>query len=186
MRDLSLHLLDIMENALTAGAGRVRVTVAEDGARDVLELTVEDNGPGLPVSVEQALDPFYTTKRNKRTGLGLSLFRAAAEQAGGELAVGRSELGGVAVRAALRLSHVDRAPLGDVAATLFAVLCTNPGLALECRVVTAAGERLVSAGPEAAGGGSFEEARRFAERAAEALGALTAARGSFLAVERSG
>ena len=76
---------------------------------------------------EQALDPFFTTKANKKTGLGLSLFRQAAEAAGGGLSVGRSdELGGVAVRAWMRLGDVDRPPLGDVAASIATMVATNP------------------------------------------------------------
>ena len=108
----------------------IRVAVAEDPARDRLEVAVEDDGPGLDVPAETALDPFYTTKSGKRTGLGLSLFRSAAERAGGRLEIARSELGGLAVRAEMGLTHVDRTPLGDLAATLSSVVCTNPDLEL--------------------------------------------------------
>ena len=139
MRDLSLHILDIIENSIRAGATVIWVTVAEYPDRDLLEVIVEDNGAGLPVTPEQALDPFYTTKKGKRTGLGLSLFRGAAERAGGDLTIGQSELGGVAVKATMQLSHVDRSPLGDLAATLSSVVCTNPDLELRCRLV--AGEQ---------------------------------------------
>ncbi len=75
------------------------------------------------------MDPFYTTKAGKKTGLGLSLFRQAAEAAGGELVVGESaELGGVAVQARMSLTDVDRPPLGDVAMTLFTMALTNPDI----------------------------------------------------------
>jgi hypothetical protein len=96
------------------------------------------------------LDPFFTTKPGKRTGLGLSLFRLAAEQAGGGLELGRSELGGTCVRAEFRLSHVDRAPLGDLAATVLSVLSTNPGLDLRCSLRAGGGERVVSVAEVAA------------------------------------
>jgi hypothetical protein len=97
-----------------------------DRARDVLELTVNDDGHGLKVSPEQALDPFYTTKAGKRTGLGLSLFKAEAEAGGGTLTIGPSELGGVQVSVSLRLGHIDRPPLGDVATSLIVMAATNP------------------------------------------------------------
>ena len=127
MHDLSLYLLDIIENSVRAGATRIRVSVAAERAADVLEITVEDDGPGLPVTPGQALDPFYTTKKGKKTGLGLSLFRQAAEAAGGGLRVGRSDdLGGVAVRAWMTLGHVDRPPLGDVALSILTMVATNP------------------------------------------------------------
>jgi hypothetical protein len=126
MHDLSLYLLDIIENSVRAGATRIRVGVAADRAADSLAITVEDDGPGLPVTPRQALDPFYTTKKGKKTGLGLSLFRQAAEAAGGGLSVGRSDdLGGVAVRAWMSLGNVDRPPLGDVAISILTMVATN-------------------------------------------------------------
>jgi NADH:ubiquinone oxidoreductase subunit E len=134
LRDLSLHILDLMENSIRAGASVISVTVAEDSARDILEILVEDNGPGLSVPFEVVTDPFYTTKNGKKTGLGLSLLRFRAEQAGGKLTLDKSELGGLAVKATMQLSHVDRSPLGDLAATLSSVVCTNPDLDLRYRI----------------------------------------------------
>jgi len=87
VRDLSLHLLDLLENSMKAGATVVAVTVAERPEADRLRLVVEDNGPGLGVPPAAATDPFYTTGLGKRTGLGLSPFHAAAEQAGGSLSL---------------------------------------------------------------------------------------------------
>jgi len=133
MRDLSLHILDLIENSIRAGASIVSVTIAGNLQEDKLEITVEDNGPGINASFDAITDPFYTTKEGKRTGLGLSLLRAAAERAGGELTMRKSELGGVAVKATMALGHVDRCPLGDLATTLSSVVCTNPELDLRCR-----------------------------------------------------
>jgi hypothetical protein len=130
LRELSLHLLDLLENAMTAGASLVAVEIALESEWNLLRITVEDNGPGLSVSAEQATDPFYTTKKGKKTGLGLSLFRFRIEQVGGELALERSSLGGLAVRATLRLTHVDRNPIGDLASTISSVLAANPQLRL--------------------------------------------------------
>jgi hypothetical protein len=127
MHDLSLYLLDILENSVRAGAAVIATSIVADRKRDELTMSVEDDGPGLPTSPEQALDPFFTTKSNKKTGLGLSLFRQAAEAAGGGLSVGRStELGGASVRAWMRLGDVDRPPVGDVAATIATMVVTNP------------------------------------------------------------
>ena len=109
-----------------------------------MRIVVEDNGPGLSVSAEQAMDPFYTTKKGKKTGLGLSLFRFRIEQAGGELALERSCLGGLAVRAMLRLAHVDRNPIGDLASTLSSVLATNPQLELSLRIRVDERERMIA------------------------------------------
>jgi signal transduction histidine kinase len=126
MHDLSLYLLDILENSLRAGATAISVDIAADREADLLTLSVEDDGPGLPVAAEQALDPFFTTKQDKKTGLGLSLFRQAAEGAGGSLEVGRSpDLGGAAVTARMQLDNVDRPPLGDVATSILTMVATN-------------------------------------------------------------
>ena len=148
MHDLSLYLLDILENSVRAGATVISTTIVADRAADELTIAVEDDGPGLPVKPEQALDPFYTTKSNKKTGLGLSLFRQAAEAAGGSLTVGRSdELGGVHVSATMSLVNVDRPPLGDIAASIATMVVTNPEI--EFRVdVTDGGTRATLRGPE--------------------------------------
>ena len=132
MRDLSLHILDMIENSIRAGASEVRIAISEDVPADLLKITIDDNGPGLDVPERVMVDPFYTTKKGKRIGLGLSLFREAAVQAGGDLRLRRSDLGGLAVEVVMGLQHVDRPPLGDIAGMVSAVVCTNPDLALCC------------------------------------------------------
>ena len=133
MHELSLHVLDLIENSVRAGASTILVELAENRDSDVLKLIVEDDGPGLSVSPEAALDPFYTTKNSKRTGLGLSLFRSTVEQAAGRVSLRQSALGGLAVEATMQLDHVDRIPVGDIAATISSVACTNPELDLLCK-----------------------------------------------------
>lgn len=132
MLELSLHLLDIFENSLRAGASTVRFSIRIDASQNLMTLCVEDDGPGLPVRPDQALDPFYTTKSGKRTGLGLSLFQAAAQQADGALTLDDSEWGGVRVTATFIYNHIDRAPLGDVAASIMTLLMSNPDLRFIC------------------------------------------------------
>lgn len=144
MRELSLHILDLLENSIQAGASVVAVTLAQDRARDLLDIIVEDDGPGLSVSFEEALDPFYTTKRGKKTGMGLSLFKFRAEQAGGSLTLGTSELGGLKVAVRMQLSHIDRSPLGDLATTLSSLVCTTPEIDLQCRLRSGSEERYIS------------------------------------------
>jgi signal transduction histidine kinase len=129
MHDLSLYLLEILENSTRAGASRVDVEVTIDRASDVLRLAVDDNGGGLTATPEQTLDPFYTTKPGKKTGLGLALLKADAQAAGGDLSIGPSpDLNGVRVEAFMQLSNVDRPPLGDVATTIIVTTVTNPGV----------------------------------------------------------
>jgi signal transduction histidine kinase len=134
LRELSLHILDLVENALRAGATVIAVSVEQDEQADRLLIRVEDDGPGLEQPMERALDPFFSTKPGKKTGLGLALFRFRLEQAGGRLTLARSPLGGLEVRGEMRLGHVDRSPLGDLASTVASVVCTNPGVELRARL----------------------------------------------------
>ncbi len=180
MRELSLHVLDLVENSLRAGAGVVEVGVEEQPDRDLLVITVEDDGPGLAVAPEQALDPFYTTKEGKRTGLGLSLFRQQVQMAGGGVELGRSALGGLAVRASLVLGHVDRYPLGDLAGTLAGVAAANPGVEIRARlanggrkVAVSTADALTDGGARRGSGGAARAAaRRLRQGINEGIAAL--------------
>jgi signal transduction histidine kinase len=129
MHDLSLYLLEVLENSTRAGASRVHIELVVDHATDRLCMAVDDDGQGLTATPEQTLDPFYTTKPGKRTGLGLSLLKADAQAAGGDLRIGPSpSLGGVRVEASMRLSHLDRPPLGDVSSSIVVTVVTNPAV----------------------------------------------------------
>jgi len=177
LRELSLHILDLIENAIRAGATVIAVSVEEEPAKDVLALSVEDNGPGLAVEADIAADPFFTTKEGKKTGLGLSLLKFRAEQSGGCFRLERSCLGGLAVRASMPLSNVDRSPLGDLAATLASVVCTSPDLELRSRLRVGNREWSVSTadilrGLPVGGRSEIAVARRMKERIAEGLTAL--------------
>jgi anti-sigma regulatory factor (Ser/Thr protein kinase) len=177
LRELSLHILDLMENAIRAEATVIAVSVEEEPERDLLSISVEDDGPGLAVPGETAVDPFFSTKEGKGTGLGLSLLKFRTEQAGGTFRLERSPLGGLAVRATMLLSHVDRSPLGDLAATLASVVCTNPDIELRARLRVGSREWTASTADVAralpvGGRGVLTMARLLKERITEGLTAL--------------
>ncbi len=133
MEDLSLHVLDIAENAIAAGATRIAVTVEEDEARDVLTIGVSDNGPGMsPRDVRRAADPFFSTK-GKRTGLGLPLLAQAAEMCGGRLIISSVRGKGTKIVARFRHRHVDRPPLTNMAGTLAVLVLGHPEIAFRYR-----------------------------------------------------
>ena len=122
MEDLSLHILDIVENAVAAGATRIFVTVTEDEKRDLLRIRVSDNGPGMSKDIlRRALDPFFTTK-GKRTGLGLPLLAQAAEQCGGRMTIRAVPGKGTEVTARFGHRHIDRPPLTNMKGTLMAIV----------------------------------------------------------------
>lgn len=127
--ELSLHILDIGMNSLAAGATVIQIVVYENRKHDLLLVRVRDNGRGMdPATLDAVVHRNRTTKtgRKKMIGLGLALLRQTAEMCGGHFHV-RSRPGkGTSVTASMRLSHVDRPPLGDLSATLLALCAANP------------------------------------------------------------
>jgi hypothetical protein len=127
--ELSLHLLDLVENSLSAGAGLVVVEIEEDRENDLLTLEVIDDGAGMdPAMAARADDPFVTTRTTRRVGLGLSLLRANALNCEGDLKLESRPGRGTRVKAWFRLSHIDRQPLGDWPSTLMGLVLTRPGV----------------------------------------------------------
>jgi NADH:ubiquinone oxidoreductase subunit E len=153
VHDLSLYLLELLENSLRAEAQHIWVEFFADRATNRLRLIVEDDGRGLNIDPEKAVDPFFTTKADKKTGLGLSLFRADAEAAGGYLRIGprstpaslplpssagpSSTPSGVRVEAEMILDHLDRLPVGDIGRSLTVMAATSPDVVF---TVTLAGD----------------------------------------------
>ena len=129
MRELSLHIMDIVENSVAAGAIRVRISVVEHTPRNLLRISIRDNGRGIPEhQLERVLDPFYTTKTTRRVGLGLSLFREASRRCDGEFTIRSKEDEGTEVSASFRLDHIDLAPVGDMASSMTSLIMGNPGV----------------------------------------------------------
>lgn len=127
MEDLSLHILDIAENALTAGAGAIDIVVEEDSVKDLLRLRISDDGRGMsPENLARVQDPFFTTRTTRRVGLGLPLLEAAARRAGGRLSIASDSGSGTRVEATFQLSHIDLQPLGDIGQTLAALVLGRP------------------------------------------------------------
>jgi anti-sigma regulatory factor (Ser/Thr protein kinase) len=126
VRELALHVLDILQNTVEAGATRVTLRIHEDVPADRLTIVVTDNGRGMDAAtIARVTDPFYTTRTTRHVGLGLPLYGMAAEQAGGRLQIESQPGVGTTVEAAFQLSHPDRQPLGDMAGTLLAFLLSE-------------------------------------------------------------
>ena len=127
MEDLSLHILDIVENSIKAKASRIEIKVVEDTKRDLLTIEIKDNGRGIDEkTIEKVFDPFFTTGTTRKVGLGLPLLSQAAKDSGGDVEI-ESKVGkGTKVKATFRHSHIDRKPMGDMEATLAALISVNP------------------------------------------------------------
>jgi hypothetical protein len=131
MEDLSLHILDIAQNAIAARARRIWLRINEDLEGDRLTLEIEDDGHGMDEpTLRQAADPFFTTCSARSVGLGLSLLSEAARATGGALAVESAPGAGTRVLATFRPGHVDMKPLGDIAQTLLTLLAGHPEIEL--------------------------------------------------------
>lgn len=127
MEDLSLHILDIAENAIRAGAKKIMIQLLEDPSNDRFTLSIEDDGKGMnKETVNMAMDPFFTTKSGKEIGLGLALLSQAAQQADGELKIESEEARGTKVTAVFRLSHPDMKPIGDIFSTMAVLVAEKP------------------------------------------------------------
>jgi anti-sigma regulatory factor (Ser/Thr protein kinase) len=138
MKELALHILDLAENSLRAGATELEITIERDEAADSLTVHIADNGRGMPPdALSRVSDPFYTTKETRRTGLGIPLASHAAQRAGGSFSIESQESRGTRITAVFQHSHIDRQPLGDMAGTVVALLLSNP--AIELRFVCRSG-----------------------------------------------
>lgn len=129
MRELSLNVMDIAQNSISAGASRITISVVEDQREDLLSISVEDNGKGMSQeTVQKVIDPFYTTRTTRSVGLGIPLFKMEAEMTGGSFKID-SQLGvGTTLTAVFKLSSVDMIPLGDINGTVQLLISCNPQL----------------------------------------------------------
>jgi hypothetical protein len=124
--ELSLHILDVAQNSIEAGASEVVITVDEDTEKDLFRFEICDNGCGLSEeAIARVLDPFYTTRKTRHIGLGLPLLLEACRRSGGDLVMQSIPGKGTKLKATFRHSHVDRAPLGDMPSVLMVLLLSG-------------------------------------------------------------
>lgn len=126
MRELSLHILDILQNSIEAGARHLDLKISESTSTNRLVISIADDGRGMDrQTVERVVDPFFTTRTTRQIGLGIPLFRAAAQQCDGDLIITSAPGVGTRVNAEFQHDHLDRAPLGDIKSTILSVILAN-------------------------------------------------------------
>ncbi len=127
MQDFSLHILDLAENSITAGAKRIEIKVVEDSRKDLLSIEIKDNGRGMSKEmISKVLDPFVTTRTTRRVGLGLSLFAQAARSCNGEAFIDSEPGKGTRLKGTFQLSHIDLKPWGSMVNTLITLIVGSP------------------------------------------------------------
>lgn len=133
MKELSLNILDIVENSIKAGADRVEILLKE--TPDRLTLTIVDNGCGMDEeTVRTVTDPFYTTRTTRKVGMGVPLLKLAAEQTGGSLTITSRPQSlypddhGTTVTAEFDPGHIDFTPIGDIVSTMTTLIQGSPDI----------------------------------------------------------
>jgi anti-sigma regulatory factor (Ser/Thr protein kinase) len=127
LEDLSHHILDIAENGVNAGADEISISIDDSG--DMLLLSVRDNGRGMTEeTVKAVVNPFYTTRTERRVGLGLPFLKQLSELCGGDFSVSSEPGRGTHVTASFLKTSIDLPPLGDVPSTLMTLFIGNPGI----------------------------------------------------------
>ncbi len=126
MRELSLHILDIARNSVSARATLIEIAVNESYDDNLLEICISDNGCGMSETfLETVTDPFSTTRTSRKVGLGIPLMKFAAESAGGSFDIKSVINEGTNVYASFELDNIDRAPLGDIGSTIITLLTAD-------------------------------------------------------------
>jgi hypothetical protein len=126
MKDLSLHILDIVQNSIRAKSKLIEISIDELPDADRFVITITDDGAGMTKEeLKRAVDPFYTSRTTRKVGLGLSLFRQNAEQTGGNLHIESEHGKGTKVTATFGFHHLDRPVMGDLVGCLLILICSS-------------------------------------------------------------
>jgi len=149
MKELSLNILDIAQNSIKANAAHLTIRLTQRS--NWLTIEIADDGTGMsPEFAAEAANPFTTTRTTRKVGMGLPLFKMAAEQTCGTFLIvshraqHEGDAHGTTVTATFDTAHVDCEPLGDITETILTLIQGNPGLSLTYVRQTEAGEQRLS------------------------------------------
>jgi len=127
MKDLSLHILDIAQNSISAKATFIEIILVEDIPSDLFSITIRDNGCGMSQeTVEKVVDPYFTSRTTRKVGLGIPLLKQNAERSEGSFVIKSQENVGTEVVATFRHGNIDRPALGDIAGVVVILASSNP------------------------------------------------------------
>lgn len=129
MKDISQHILDIVQNSISANATQIEVTINNSIKNNIYELTISDNGKGMNnETLEKVIDPFYTSRTTRKVGLGIPLLKQNSELTGGTFSI-TSQIGiGTKVKAIFVNNNIDKLPDGDISGSIVLLVITNPNI----------------------------------------------------------
>lgn len=129
MKEITLHILDLVQNSIRAEASLVEITIIEKPESNFLSIAIKDNGIGMTEEIaRKAVDPFFTSRTTRSVGLGIPLFKQLAEQCNGKILLTSEPEKGTSLIAEMELNHIDRQPMGDIAGVLVLLMTANPGI----------------------------------------------------------
>lgn len=140
MKEIALHMLDIAENSVRAGAGNIIISFYRNENKKLLILKIEDNGVGMSEDlVMKSADPFFTSRRTRDIGMGIPLFKQQAEMTGGFLEIESKKGKGTGLKAEFHYDHTDIQPLGDIAGSWVILASSHPAVEwqLNCKTSVA-------------------------------------------------
>jgi hypothetical protein len=147
MKELSLHILDIIENSVGGGATRIEVNIVTDEIPGLLEIYIVDNGRGMDQkTLSQVTNPFFTTRTTRKIGMGLSLLKQQAEQTNGRFELESEPGKGTKVYASFTIDHFDRQPIGDLAGVIINCSVSYLNIDILLNIKTLEGAYLFSSG----------------------------------------
>ena len=127
MKNLALHILDIVQNSIRAEASLVDIYLYQSKKKNTVELVIKDDGKGMSQEMlKKVTDPYITSRKERKVGLGISLLKQNAEQANGSFSISSGEGRGTMLNATFQLDHLDTPPLGDVIDTIVILTTGNP------------------------------------------------------------
>ncbi len=126
MRELSLHILDIAQNSVAAGAKNIGISIDED-ENGFFVFRIADDGCGMSEELLQRVrDPFTTTRTTRKVGMGIPFMDMVTQQCGGHLEIKSAPGKGTELAAYFARDNIDRPPLGDIVSSICVLLAGAP------------------------------------------------------------
>jgi anti-sigma regulatory factor (Ser/Thr protein kinase) len=127
MNELSLYILDLVQNAVAAAARRVAIKVERPDPGDTIKISIEDDGRGMDEALlQRVMSPFATTRTTRKVGLGIPMAQSLCAACGGEFEIRSAPGAGTTLEMSMRASHIDRPPMGDLSETMAALVAGSP------------------------------------------------------------